>query len=98
MRIALTWSAMFHSYLTPETLMRNLSALITAVVLAFSLGSAFAGDEAPVAESSDPATASTAPPDASEPAAAESTDASSMLSTDTSSQSNDAPAADSDSK
>ena len=98
MRIALTWSAIFHPYLRPETLMRNLSAFITAVVLAFGLGSAFAGDEAPVAESSDPGTASMAPPDSSEPAATESTDASSMLSTDASSQSNDAPAVDSDSK
>ena len=81
----------------PETLMRNSSALITAVVLAFGLGSAFAGDEAPVAESSD-GTASMAPAESSESAATESTDASSMVSTEAPSESTDAPAPDSYSK
>jgi len=76
--------------------MRNSSFLIMAVVLAFGLGSAFAGDEAPVAESSDPGTASMAPAESPEAAATESTDASSM--TEAPSESTDAPASDSDSK
>jgi hypothetical protein len=78
--------------------MPNLYASITAAVFAFSLGSAFAGDEAPVTEPSDSGAASMAAPDSSGPVAAESTDASAMVSTDGSSESKDAAPADSDNK
>ena len=71
-----------------ETLMRNWPLSITAVVLAISLGSAFAEDDAPVPDPNEPTAAAAADP--SDPAAGDSTD--------TSSASTDTPATDSDGK
>ena len=71
-----------------ETLMRSWPLSITAVVLAISLGSAFAEDEAPVPDPNEPTAAAAADP--SEPAAADSAD--------TSSASTDSSATDSDGK
>lgn len=94
MRVALTCSAIFHSHLRSEALMPKLSAVITAVFLVLSVGSAFAEDQPPTADAS----ATDAASDSSQPAAAASTDAAPMESADVASpQSTDAAATASDS-
>lgn len=94
MRVALTCSAIVHSHLRSEALMPKLSAVLTAVFLVLSFGSAVAEDQPPTAEP----VAADAGSDSSQPAAAESTDAAPTESADVASpQSTDDTTPDSDS-